>query len=153
MGTPLRPAEKMKYLLALTLLSTVLAQETFYCPDGWHLYDGRAGCSCFWLAEYESVTRDDADVLCSFHEAWVAELDSPAINYWLKSELLKITDVGQFTQFWLGGFTNERHNENAPGEWFWPHANKTVECLTGLRVSLTISRDRTASPWRSSTTP
>ena len=21
----------------------------------------------------------------------------------------------------------ERHNENAPGEWFWPHANKTVE--------------------------
>ena len=81
--TPLRPAEKMKYLLALTLLSTVLAQETFYCPDGWHLYDGRAGCSCFWLAEYESVTRDDADVLCSFHEAWVAELDSPG-----KAELL-----------------------------------------------------------------
>ena len=28
------------------------------------------------------------------------------MNYWLKAELLKITDVGQFTQFWLGGFTN-----------------------------------------------
>merc|ERR1711915_689069 len=134
MGTPLRPAEKMKYLLALSLLSTVLAQETFYCPDGWHLYDGRAGCSCFWLAEYESVTRDDADVLCSFHEAWVAELDSPAINYWLKSELLKITDVGQFTQFWLGGFTNERHNETPPGSGSGPTPTRLWSGLTGLRV-------------------
>merc|ERR1711970_413176 len=75
MGTPLGPAGNMKYLVALSLLCSVLAQETFYCPDGWHLYDGRGGCDCFWL----------------------------------------------------GGFTNERHNENAPGEWFWPHANKTVE--------------------------
>ena len=75
--TRLGPAGKMKYLVALSLLCSVLAQETFYCPDGWHLYDGRGGCNCFWLAEYEMVTRDDADVLCSFHEAWVAELDGP----------------------------------------------------------------------------
>merc|ERR1712045_434690 len=68
MGTPLGPAGNMKYLVALSLLCSVLAQETFYCPDGWHLYDGRGGCDCFWLAEYEMVTRDDADVLCSFHK-------------------------------------------------------------------------------------
>ena len=67
----------MRYLLILSLLYSVLAQDTFYCPDGWHKYDGRAGCNCFWLAEYEMVTRDDASVLCSFHEAWVAELDGP----------------------------------------------------------------------------
>ena len=67
----------MRYLLVLSLIYTVLAQDTFYCPDGWHKYDGRAGCNCFWLAEYEMVTRDDASVLCSFHEAWVAELDGP----------------------------------------------------------------------------
>ena len=67
----------MKYLVALSLLCSVLAQETFYCPDGWHLYDGRGGCNCFWLAEYEMVTRDDATVLCSFHDAYVAELDGP----------------------------------------------------------------------------
>merc|ERR1712184_32472 len=97
-----------------------------FCPDGWHKY-GRAGCNCFWLAEYEMVTRDDASVLCSFHQASVAELDGPAINYWLKGELLSITDVGQFTQFWLGAYTNERHSEHHPGEWFWPTANKTVE--------------------------
>ena len=67
----------MRYLVVLSLLASVLAQDTFYCPDGWHKYDGRAGCNCFWLAEYEMVTRDDATVLCSFHEAWVAELDGP----------------------------------------------------------------------------
>ena len=27
----------------------------------------------------ESVTRDDADILCAFHEAWVAELDHPGM--------------------------------------------------------------------------
>ena len=67
----------MRSLVLLALLSSVLAQDTFYCPDGWHKYDGRAGCNCFWLAEYEMVTRDDATVLCSFHEAYVAELDGP----------------------------------------------------------------------------
>merc|ERR1711994_934328 len=76
----------MRYLLFLSLLCSALAQDTFYCPDGWHKYDGRAGCNCFWLAEYEMVTRDDASVLCSFHEAYVAELDGPALNYWLKGE-------------------------------------------------------------------
>ena len=67
----------MRYLLFLSLLCSALAQDTFYCPDGWHKYDGRAGCNCFWLAEYEMVTRDDATVLCSFHDAYVAELDGP----------------------------------------------------------------------------
>merc|ERR1712142_370411 len=86
MGSVILPGENMRSLLALSLLCSVLAQDTFFCPDGWHKYDGRAGCNCFWLAEYEMVTRDDASVLCGFHEAWVAELDGPALNYWLKSE-------------------------------------------------------------------
>ena len=72
------PGPEMRYLVVLlSLLCSVLAQDTFYCPDGWHKYDGRAGCNCFWLAEYEMVTRDDASVLCSFHQAYVAELDGP----------------------------------------------------------------------------
>ena len=75
-GHSISQCEDMKYLVVLSLLCC-LAQASFYCPDGWRLYEGRAGCSCFWLAEYELVTRDDADVLCGFHEAWVAELDSP----------------------------------------------------------------------------
>ena len=27
------------------------------------------------------------------------------INYWLKSELLATTEVGEYGQFWLGAFT------------------------------------------------
>ena len=39
--------------------------------------DGRA-CRCFLFSGYERVTRSDADVLCSFHDAaWVAEIDYP----------------------------------------------------------------------------
>merc|ERR1712211_199028 len=46
---------------------------------------------------------------------------------WLKSQLLDTTEVGEYALFWLGAYTNERHNPNAPGEWLWPHMNKTVE--------------------------
>ena len=57
------------------------------------------------FSEGESVTRDDADILCAFHDSWVAELDHPGINYWLKNELLKMTEPGEFNQFWLGAKT------------------------------------------------
>ena len=67
--------------------------------------EDRSGCRCFYFSAGESVTRDDADILCSFHDAWVAELDHPGINYWLKAELLKITEVGEREQFWLGAKT------------------------------------------------
>ena len=32
------------------------------------------------------------------------------INYWLKSELLATTEVGEYGQFWLGAFTEVRSN-------------------------------------------
>ena len=48
------------------------------------------------------------------------------INYWLKSQLLDITDVGQYEQFWLGARSTERHSEGNPGEWIWDHKNETV---------------------------
>merc|ERR1712024_372666 len=81
----------MKYLLAaLSLVCSVLGQDTYHCPDGWVLEEDRSGCRCFWFQGAESVTRDDADILCAYREAWVAELDHPGINYWLKSQLLNI---------------------------------------------------------------
>merc|ERR1719238_901499 len=99
----------MKYLLTLCLcLSAVLAQETYSCPDGWEKEEDRSGCRCFLISEDEAVIRDDADVLCAAHGSWVAELDHPGINYW------------------LGAVSGERHSENAPGEWTWPHKNETV---------------------------
>ena len=29
------------------------------------------------LSDGESVTKDDANILCAFHQGWVAELDHP----------------------------------------------------------------------------
>ena len=34
------------------------------------------------------------------------------INYWLKSELLATTEVGEYGQFWLGAFTEVRSKPN-----------------------------------------
>ena len=38
-----------------------------------------------------------------------------------------MTEPGRTEQFWLGAESGERHSENAPGEWFWPHKNETVQ--------------------------
>ena len=46
------------------------------------------------------------------------------INYWLKSKLLDVTQPGVTEQFWLGAESGERHSENAPGEWTWPHKGR-----------------------------
>merc|ERR1711874_190141 len=101
---------EMKYLLVVCLLSSVLAQDTYHCPDGWVLEEDRSGCRCFWFQGAESVTRDDADILCAYREAWVAELDHPGINYWLKSQLLNMFLPGDRTNFWMGAFTGEPNN-------------------------------------------
>merc|ERR1711862_329724 len=78
-------------LISLSLLlSYTLAQDTYHCPDGWTLEEDSSGCRCFLISGREQVTKQDADILCDFHDgAWVAELDHPGINYWLKSVLLK----------------------------------------------------------------
>merc|ERR1712227_619906 len=75
----------MKVLLftASVLISSILAQDTYHCPDGWLLEEDRSGCRCFLISGDEQVTKDDADILCAFHDgAWVAELDHPGINCW-----------------------------------------------------------------------
>merc|ERR1711941_67226 len=58
----------------------------------------RSGCRCFLFSGSERVTRDDADALCAAQGAWVAELDHPGINYWLKSQLLNNFEAGDRVQ-------------------------------------------------------
>merc|ERR1712038_246336 len=131
-GERLKSRLRMKYLLTLCLcLSAVLAQETYSCPDGWEKEEDRSGCRCFLISEDEAVIRDDADVLCAAHGSWVAELDHPGINYWLKSKLLDKTQPGVTEQFWLGAVSGERHSENAPGEWTCLIRTKLWAGLTG----------------------
>ena len=116
---------KLLLLTAAVLISSIFAQDTYHCPDGWLLEEDRSGCRCFLLSGSEMVTKDDADILCAYHDgAWVAELDHPGllhlqsltiknfsqlyigINYWLKAQLLDLTEIGEREQFWLGGYTN-----------------------------------------------
>merc|ERR1712113_76804 len=130
-------------LLGLSsLLSLGLAQDTYHCPDGWFLEEDRSGCRCFLFSESEMVTRDDADVLCAYHDgSWVAELDHPGINYWLKSQLLDITDVGQYEQFWL-----EPDPRNVTAKVTLENGSGTTRMklsigLIGLMVSPTINKD------------
>merc|ERR1712026_393870 len=128
-------------LVSLSLLvSYSLAQDTYHCPDGWTLEEDSSGCRCFLISGREQVTKQDAEILCDFHDgAWVAELDHPGINYWLKSFLLKELEVGEWGQFWLGATTEERHSEGSPGDWMWPHKNESVPGLTGPMASPTTS--------------
>merc|ERR1719507_1046587 len=97
------------FILLTLLVSYTLAQDTYHCPDGWTLEEDSSGCRCFLISGSEAVTKSDAEILCDFHDgAWVAELDHPGINYW------------------LGAFTEERHSEGSPGDWWWSHKNESV---------------------------
>ena len=66
-------------LLTLSLLAAcVLAQDSYHCPDGWTLEEDSSGCRCFLISGSEAVSKEDAEILCDFHDgAWVAELDHP----------------------------------------------------------------------------
>merc|ERR550517_1172378 len=66
--------------------------------------EDRTGCRCFLIGPDEAVTRSTADLVCAGHSgSWVAELDHPGINYWLKSRLLEAIPPGERAEFWLGG--------------------------------------------------
>merc|ERR1712033_58081 len=94
-------------VLAVGLLGLVASQDTYKCPDGWMLEEDRTGCRCFLIGPDEAVTRSTADLICAGHSgSWVAELDHPGINYWLKSRLLEAIPVGERAEFWLGGRPN-----------------------------------------------
>ena len=81
----------MKLLLALCLVCSALAQDTYNCPDGWEKEEDRSGCRCFKISEWSAVTRDDADILCAGLGAWVAELDHPGK---VKSKFLRLLYLG-----------------------------------------------------------
>merc|ERR1712061_732867 len=100
----------MRIFLLTVLVAGAGAQDTYSCPDGWDKQEDSDACRCFLLSGSEAVTKADAEVLCAFHSgAWVAEIDRPGVNYWLKDKLLTQTEVGDRTRYWLGAVTEERH--------------------------------------------
>merc|ERR1711981_1330965 len=87
-------------LLVAVGLGLAAGQDTYSCPDGWEKEEDRSGCRCFLIGESEAVKRSTADLVCAGHSgAWVAELDHPGINYWLKSRLLEAIPPGQYAAY------------------------------------------------------
>ena len=69
---------KQIFLFVAFSLTCVLAQDSYHCPDGWTLEEDSSGCRCFLISGSEAVSKEDAEILCDFHDgAWVAELDHP----------------------------------------------------------------------------
>merc|ERR1712062_495381 len=134
----------MKLLDALSLLCSVLAQDTYHCPDGWVLEEDRSGCRCFYFEGEERVTRDNADLLCQFHDAWVAELDHPGINYWLKSQLLNKFEAGDRTQFWMGASLGSVTTRMLQGSGSGLTRTRLSSGSTGLMENPTTTTESTA---------
>merc|ERR1712183_530824 len=106
---------------SLVLVSSVLAQDSHYCNDGWDLYttewDGQEHHSCFWFGQNdEKVTHDVAKLICEGMGGFMAEIPyGPHLNYWIVGKLLEknkfITKVdtdnetkapNYDVQYWLG---------------------------------------------------
>merc|ERR1712110_451688 len=75
--------------LLLLLSAGVLAQDHYYCPDGWHISDIGDEIECILLSGLnERVTKADAAVICEFHEGWLVDMDEgrgPQKNNLMKS--------------------------------------------------------------------
>merc|ERR1711981_957593 len=113
-------SEMIRFLFIAVSLGLAAAQDTYSCPDGWEKEEDRSGCRCFLFGPDEVVTRSTADLVCAGHSgSWVAELDHPGINYWMKAQLLKLIPVGERASFWLGGRTLDSHSPHQPGTWTW----------------------------------
>merc|ERR1739845_171182 len=140
MGVSYSLSEMIRTLLIAVCLGLAAAQDTYSCPDGWEKEEDRSGCRCFLIGETEAVKRSTADLVCAGHSgSWVAELDHPGINYWLKSRLLEAIPPGQYAAFWLGGRATGRHSEHQPGTWTWDHMNTTIEWFDWAMVNPTTT--------------
>merc|ERR1711964_586693 len=62
-----------------------------YIPlsNGWYWQEHHGVGHCFFFSQ-EQVTKNDAEILCSFHEGYLVEIDRVASNYWIKSMLLEL---------------------------------------------------------------
>merc|ERR1712025_819353 len=87
-------------LFVLATLPGVLSQDTYYCPDGWYISDIGDEIECILLGGLgERVTKNDAMAICSFHDAWLVDMDEgrgPQKNNMLKSLISDAEGNGGF---------------------------------------------------------
>jgi len=146
MGDTVKIKMLRQLAVSVLLFSSVLAQDTHYCNDGWELYTtewhGQEHHSCFWFGQNnEKVTHDVAKLICEGMGGFMAEIPyGPHLNYWIVGKLLEknkfITKVDSEVgagapnydiQYWLGATDLSYHNIHHPGNWVWEHRNTTVQ--------------------------
>merc|ERR1711970_1271539 len=89
MGDTVKIKMLRQLAVSVVLFSSVLAQDSHYCNDGWELYttewDGEEHHSCFWFGQNnEKVTHDVAKLICEGMGGFMAEIPyGPHLNYWI----------------------------------------------------------------------
>merc|ERR1712126_169416 len=76
--------------VALALLASVSAQDTYHCPDGWFWHEGHGGRGHCYFFSMEQLSKENAGILCASHGGWIVEIPHPPVNYWIKAKLLDL---------------------------------------------------------------
>merc|ERR1712128_171895 len=68
------------FKLSISFLTSFLAlahgQDTYLCPDGWAVADIGGVVDCILVGPTnEFLTKQDAEILCSFHDGWLVDMD------------------------------------------------------------------------------
>jgi len=130
----------------LTLLAvTAWAQDTHYCPDGWHVSDIDGKIECILLSDIdERVTNEDAAIICAYHEGWLVDMDEghgPDKNRLLKRLISDAEGQGRpgwpgmqyLDQWWIGATVNGPHGDHQWGNWTWDHTGTSIEWYDWMR--------------------
>merc|ERR1712156_297965 len=107
-------------LLVGVIIGAVSAQDTYSCPDGWHISDIGDEVECILLSGVdERVTKPDAETICAFHEGWLVDMDEgrgPQKNNLIKS-LISAVDphvpqIPGMQYDWMRNEPNDWHGQN-----------------------------------------
>merc|ERR1711892_195284 len=129
----------IKELVLFVAVGLTTAQDHYYCPDGWVVSELGGTVQCILLGGLnEKVTKRDAEVLCSFHEGWLVDMEeghgSQKNNFlkYLIDDAVGSGGIGNAgmqwsEQWWIGASVSGRHGDHNWGNWTWDHAGSEVE--------------------------
>merc|ERR1711890_113179 len=107
----------------LTLLAvTAWAQDTHYCPDGWHVSDVGDTIECILLSNMDEGHGGEK-------------------NYLLKKLISDAEGQGRpgqpgqqwGDQWWIGATVNGPHSDHQYGNWTWDHTGTSLDWFDWMR--------------------
>merc|ERR1712045_86345 len=113
-------------LLVAVIIGAVSAQDTYSCPDGWHISDIGDEIECILLSGVdERVTKSDAETICAFHEGWLVDMDEgrgPQKNNLIKT-LISAVDP----------HVPQIPGDHNYGNWTWDHTGTEITWYDWMR--------------------